>query len=144
MNKPKKITIAKAKEISELGYDEVIIVGANYETGIQHVTTFGKSVRACQNAAIGGNAIKKLLGWDEKLCNAKPARQKKNEMKQFSQGYACALVGMIVSHGIETPIVEAWRGNFGSDQTPESLRKLGLDEYDIEVITPHLPELNRK
>ncbi len=50
MEKPKKIPIAKAKEIAQLGYDEVIIVGCNYETGIQHVTTYGKSLAACENA----------------------------------------------------------------------------------------------
>ena len=77
--KPKKITIQKAKDIAALGYDEVIIIGCNYETGIQHITTFGKSLVACENAAKGGNEIKKLLGWSKELCNAKPARQKKKE-----------------------------------------------------------------
>lgn len=79
--KPKPITIKTAKDVSTLGYDEVIIVGCNYETGIQHVTTYGKSIAACENAAIGGNAIKKLLGWPEEQCNAKPARQKRQESK---------------------------------------------------------------
>ncbi len=77
--KPKTIPIERAKEISQLGYDEVIIVGCNYETGIQHVTTFGKSQSACENAAKGGNAIKKLLGWPAELCNEKPARQLRKE-----------------------------------------------------------------
>lgn len=144
MNKVNEIPIQQAKNISELGYDEVIIVGCNYETGIQHVTTYGKSLAACENAAIGGNAIKKLLGWDQKLCNTKPKRQKKKENQLFSQGYACALTGMISSHGMETPILEAWRANFGREHTPESLRKLGIDENDIEIISPYLLEINRK
>lgn len=82
--KAKPITIKTAKEIAQLGYDEVIIVGCQYETGIQHVTTYGKSLAACENAAIGGNAVKKLLGWPEDKCNAKPARQKKKEAKVWS------------------------------------------------------------
>lgn len=143
MNKSKAIPISAAKKIAELGYDEIIIFGANYESGVQHITTYGKTLQACENAAVGGNAIKKLLGWDADKCNAKPARVKKKEILSFSQGYACALVSMIVGHGLETPIVEAWRANFGRHQTPESLKKMGIDVYDIEIITPHLAELNQ-
>ena len=33
----------------------------------------------CDNAAQGGNAIKKLLGWPEELCNAVPNRTKKRK-----------------------------------------------------------------
>lgn len=75
----KPIPIQRAKDISQLGYDEVIIVGSNYETGAQHVTTYGKSTAACENAAQGGNAIKRLLKWPEEKCQDKPARQKRNE-----------------------------------------------------------------
>lgn len=81
--KPKRISITRAKAIAnELGYDEVIIVGAHYESGTQHVTTFGKSKAACENAAKGGNAIKKLLNWPEHMCKAKPARQKRSEERK--------------------------------------------------------------
>lgn len=84
MKKIVKISIARAKEISSLGYDEVIIVGCNYETGIQHVTTYGRSQMACENAAKGGNAIKRLLKWPENKCNDKPSRQKIKENKKWS------------------------------------------------------------
>lgn len=84
MEKPKQITITTAKQIAALGYDEVIIVGANYETGIQHVTTYGKSLQSCENAAKGGNAIKRLLGWPAEKCNDKPARQKRKEALKWS------------------------------------------------------------
>ncbi len=77
--KPKPIPISKAKEIAGTGYDEIIIFGAHYETGIQHITTYGASQKACENAARGGNVIKQLLGWPPEKCNAKPARQRKRE-----------------------------------------------------------------
>lgn len=81
--KPKTIPIARAKEIAtELGYDEVIIVGAHYETGTQHVTTYGTTLAACENAAKGGNAVKKLLGWPPEKCQDKPARQKRKEKEK--------------------------------------------------------------
>ncbi len=64
--------------------------------------------------------------------------------KEFSQGYACALTTIIQSHGIDTPVEEAWRANFGSNQTLKSLKELGIDEHDIEIIKPHLKEINRK
>lgn len=93
--KPKKIPIATAKEIASLGYDEIIIVGANYETGIQHVTTYGKTVAACENAAIGGNEIKKLLKWPENMCNTKPARQIKRERYEGMEKVLQAMISLI-------------------------------------------------
>lgn len=76
----KRIPINWAKKIAEeLGYTQVIIHGYDGETNVQCVTTYGKSISDCENAAEGGNAIKKLLGWPEELCNAKPKRGKKKE-----------------------------------------------------------------
>lgn len=71
----KRIPISWAKKIAiELGYTQVIIHAYDGETGIQSVCTFGKSLSDCDNAAKGGNAIKKFCGWPEELCNAKPRR----------------------------------------------------------------------
>ncbi len=95
MEKPKKIPIKTAKEIAQLGYDEVIIVGCNYETGIQHVTTYGKSIVACENAAVGGNTIKHLLDWPIEQCNAKPARQVKREKYEAMQKVLAGIVSAI-------------------------------------------------
>lgn len=79
----KRIPISAAKAIaSDFGYSQVIIHAYDGNTHIQHVTTFGKSDTDCENAAAGGNAIKKLLKWDEKLCNAKPSRQIRREKMQ--------------------------------------------------------------
>lgn len=93
--KAKPITIKTAKEISTLGYDEVIIVGCQYETGIQHVTTYGKTQAACENAAIGGNEIKKLLKWPEDKCNAKPARQIKRERYEGMEKVLTAMISLM-------------------------------------------------
>jgi hypothetical protein len=76
----KRIPISFAKKIAEeFGYAQVIIHAYDDITGLQCVTTFGKSLADCDNAAKGGNAIKKLLGWPEELCNAKPARITRKE-----------------------------------------------------------------
>lgn len=91
----KKIPITKAKEIAQLGYDEVIIVGCNYETGTQHVTTYGNSQLACENAAIGGNAVKKLLNWPDEMCKAKPTRQWKREKYEAMEKVLKGLVSVI-------------------------------------------------
>lgn len=48
-------------------------------TGIQHVTTFGKSPADCDNAAKGGNVIKKMLGFPQEACQAVPSRIKRKE-----------------------------------------------------------------
>lgn len=76
----KRIPIITAKNIAKgFGYSQVVIHAYDGETHVQHVTTYGKSQADCENAAAGGNAIKKLLKWDESLSNAKPARQIKRE-----------------------------------------------------------------
>lgn len=71
----KKIPISAAKEISKkYGQTHVIIVTWDREDNRSHVVTYGKSVDDCKQAAQGGNLVKKALGWPDKLCHAKPAR----------------------------------------------------------------------
>lgn len=83
MKTGQKIPITDAKKIAkERGYSQVIIHAFDGVTGIQHVTTYGKSEDDCINAAQGGNTIKKLLKWDES--NVKPARQiSREKMKEI-------------------------------------------------------------
>lgn len=83
MGKCKRIPIKSAKEFAEkYGYSEIIIFARDGETGMQSVCTWGKTLEECKNAAEGGNAIKKSLGWPEELCEAKPARVKRKEKKK--------------------------------------------------------------
>lgn len=86
-NTGKRIPINWAKKIAEdLGYTQVIIHAYDGETGIQHVTTFGKSMQDCKNAAEGGNVLKRMLKWPEELCTTKPNRvikAKKSEGKNI-------------------------------------------------------------
>ena len=122
----KKVPISLAKQIAkDYGFDEVIIVGAEYETGSQSVTTYGKSQAACKNAAKGGNAIKKLLNWPDELCNAKPARQKSKEKEidvlRF-RIYAPDRTLMIKRSSIESVI--EWL----------KTRDMGLETFQIEDV----------
>lgn len=79
----KPIPINWAKKIAEdLGYTQVIIHGYDGNSGIQHVTTFGKSLADCDNAAKGGNVIKKLLGFPEEACKSVPPRIKRKIQKE--------------------------------------------------------------
>lgn len=78
----KRIPIKAAKDISEkYEYPEVVIFAYDPGTKRQHITTYGKSVDHCKDAARAGNYLKKHLGWPEELCHAKPARQKTKEKK---------------------------------------------------------------
>ena len=73
----KRIPIKAAKELGKsLGYNQVIIVAWDGETSTTSVCTWGKSLNDCDEAAKGGNFIKKALGWPEDKCNDKPARLK--------------------------------------------------------------------
>jgi len=87
----KRIPISWAKKIAnELGYTQVIIHAYDGESNMQCVTTYGKTIADCENAAKGGNTIKRLLEWPEELCNAKPKRTipkvPKNERSQLNEG----------------------------------------------------------
>lgn len=64
----KIIPIYTAKEIGEK-YEkhQVIIVAWCRETGTTTVTTWGDSIQDCDQAAQGGDFIKKALGWPDSL-----------------------------------------------------------------------------
>jgi hypothetical protein len=75
--KYKGIPISVAKRIAaEYDKNQVIIVTWDKKHGMSHVTTYGKTLKECEQAAIGGNLVKMALGWPDKLCHAKPKRLK--------------------------------------------------------------------
>jgi hypothetical protein len=79
----KKLPITAAKEIAKkYDKDQVIILAWDKTTGETWVTTYGKTIKDCEQAAEGGNNIKRFLGWPEEMCKAKPARIKKKETKK--------------------------------------------------------------
>lgn len=73
----KRIPIAAAQRIAE-DYDksQVIVITWDRVSGVQDVATYGKSLKDCEEAAKGGNFIKRALGWPEDMCNATPARSR--------------------------------------------------------------------
>lgn len=78
----KSLPISAVKELGQkYGYTQIVIHAYDGETGTESVATWGKSKADCENAAHGGNAVKKLLGWPEKQCNAKPAHVRSREAK---------------------------------------------------------------
>lgn len=75
--KSKRIPIACAKRIAhEHGQKQVIIVTFG-DDGVTHVVTYGRSIEDCDQAALGGNCVKRALGWPDELCCAVPSRVKK-------------------------------------------------------------------
>lgn len=75
----KRIPISDLKKLGkERGYSQVIVVAWDKETGTTSVATWGESLTECEQAAKGGNFVKKALNWPDEMCNAKPARIRKN------------------------------------------------------------------
>lgn len=75
MKKYIDVPIDAAKRIAdEFDKDQVIIVCWDKIHGKTHVTTYGKTIEECEQAAKGGNLVKKALGWPDSLCHAKPTR----------------------------------------------------------------------
>lgn len=76
----KRIPIKTAQDIGDkYGYSQVIVVAWDKEANVTSVTTWGKSLNDCEQAAIGGNFVKKALGWPNHLTEAKPARVKRRD-----------------------------------------------------------------
>ena len=72
---PKRVPIKAAKEFAKSqGLDQVIIAAWDGER--THIVTYGKSTEDCDQAAQGGDLIKKALGWPEEA-NSLPSRVKK-------------------------------------------------------------------
>ena len=86
MSKYKKIPITAAKEIaSKYAKDQVIILTWDKAHSKTHITTFGKSLEDCQQAAAGGNNLKRALGWPDELCQDMPKRASKGLIKQVRE-----------------------------------------------------------
>lgn len=61
--------------------------------------------------------------------------------KVFMQGYFCACAVMLMEHGESTMIEDCVKGNFKSI---DDLKKHGVNEHDIEILTPIFNEIIRK
>jgi hypothetical protein len=71
---PERLPIQDAKEIAQKrGLRQVILLAWDGERS--HVVTYGKSVEDCDQAAQGGEKMKKLMGWPN--WEAQPSRVKK-------------------------------------------------------------------
>ena len=78
----KRIPISAAKEISKkFDFPEVVIFAYDPVSGTQHVTTYGRNIEQCKDAARAGNYLKKTLGWADELCHSEPARVKRENEK---------------------------------------------------------------
>jgi hypothetical protein len=78
-----RIPISAAKKISvDYDFPEVIIFGYDPISGHQHVTTYGRTLEQCEDAARAGNYLKKALGWPDELCRAEPSRAKVKKEKR--------------------------------------------------------------
>ena len=79
----KRIAIQEAKNIAaKYRLEQVIIVAWDAEEQRTHVVTYGATLKACEQAAQGGNFVKKALGWPDEECQAKPARVKRKEQSR--------------------------------------------------------------
>lgn len=80
MTNYKSVPITAAKKIAEeFDKDQVIVVCWDKEHGCTHVTTYGKTTEDCEQAAHGGNFVKKALGWPDSEAVATPERLRKEQ-----------------------------------------------------------------
>lgn len=70
---PQRIPISAARRVAEDHCCRQVILVA-WDGELVHVVTYGKSTADADQAAQGGNAIKKSLGWPDALCASEPSR----------------------------------------------------------------------
>ena len=88
----RRIPIKVARKVGkENNLSQVIIMG--WDGKYTHVVTWGKTVIDCDQAAQGGNMIKKHLGFPKELCITEPNRVKnlKAKLNQHEEKLALAL-----------------------------------------------------
>ncbi len=61
--------------------------------------------------------------------------------KAWSQGFAAACAITLSNHGCDTIVEDTFRCNFMDEPT---MRRRGVDEYDIEILKPIIKEIKRK
>ncbi len=66
------------------------------------------------------------------------SNKKRND---FLIGYACACADIMRSHGEDTIAADVFRGCF---MTVSQMRKVGVDESDIDALKPIVKEILRK
>lgn len=91
---PERLPIQDAKEIAHRrGLRQVILLAWDGERS--HVVTYGKSLEDCDQAAQGGEKMKKLMGWPN--WEASPSRVKKlkaalSDLLAYAEGMPSAYV----------------------------------------------------
>lgn len=71
----KRMPIQSAKDVAKkYNKDQVILLAWAKKDGLTHVVTYGKNRKDCEEAALGGNVIKKALKFPENSCNSVPRR----------------------------------------------------------------------
>ena len=133
---PDRLPIQDAKEIAHRrGLRQVILLAWDGERS--HVVTYGKSVEDCDQAAQGGEKMKKLMGWPN--WEAEPSRVKKLraalERADRIIGWMASYLGRMAppsngiaelnDHWLEMPKLRKsgkdggdWRGPRGDDERP--------------------------
>lgn len=70
---PEQISWERAKEFAEVnGCRQVVLLA--WDGKLTHVVTYGVSVHDSEQAAQGGNFVKRALGWPEQLCRDESPR----------------------------------------------------------------------
>jgi len=72
-----RLPIKALQELAnKFGYSVVVVYAWDAEKKMQHVATWGRTIKLCDQAAQWGNMLKDALGWPESL-HAEPNRVKK-------------------------------------------------------------------
>ena len=93
---PDRLPIQDAKEIAhKRGLRQVILLAWDGE--LSHVVTYGKSVEDCDQAAQGGEKMKKLMGWPN--WKAAPSRVKRLLAALEEANEVCRFAYQVASRG---------------------------------------------
>ncbi len=79
----KRIPIQVCKDIvKKYDQSQAILVTWDRKSNITNVVTYGKTLDDAEQAAKGGNNIKKILRFPEDMCNSIPSKIKRRNKKK--------------------------------------------------------------
>lgn len=118
-----RLPIKALKELAnKYGYSVVVAYAYDAENKMQHIATWGKTIKLCDQAAQWGNMMKDALGWPEGL-RAQPSRVEKlqNERDDYLEKWKRTEENLSDALKEHDKLLNAVKEHFQVTQIPTSM-----------------------
>ena len=115
---PKRVPISAVREFAK-GHDLRQVIVLAWDGELTHVVTYGKTAEDCDQAAQGGDRLKKTLGWPESL-NAAPSRVRALQRRvEELEAELAQERAVYIAHEVRAAVAEAYQMGKKLDEESE-------------------------